>query len=227
MIVSYRHNFIFIKTSKTGGTSVEVGLSMVCGPDDIITPFPPELEAMRPGHEGKNYEIPRDRLDLRDRLVVLLTRSPRVYSKQIGARRIRRYVGKDVWNRSMRIAIVRNPWDREVSRFFFKRKKRSLPPTFEAFVTKVTPRQPMDNYIAHSLDGRNIATRILRYETLREDFAALMRDFGVDEPGPLPQLKGEYRPEDARNYREMYTPATRDIVAKAYRQEIEEFGYEF
>jgi hypothetical protein len=227
MIVSHRHDFIFIKTSKTGGTSVEIGLSMICGPDDVITPFPPELEAMRPGHEGKNYEIPRERMDLRDRLVALLTRSPRIYSKQIGARRIRAYVGDEVWNRSKKIAIVRNPWDREASRYFYKRKKKSLPPTFEGFVKKMTARRPMDNFEAHSLDGMNIADRVLRYESLHEDYAALLREFGVEDPPPLPRLKGQYRPAEARDYRQLYNSETRDIVANAYGPEIAAFGYRF
>ena len=38
MIVSHGRRFIFIKTSKTAGTSVEMQLSKFCGPDDIVTP---------------------------------------------------------------------------------------------------------------------------------------------------------------------------------------------
>lgn len=39
MIVSHKYKFIFIKTAKTAGTSTEIALSRICGPDDIITPF--------------------------------------------------------------------------------------------------------------------------------------------------------------------------------------------
>lgn len=39
MIASYKCNFIFIKTRKTAGTSVELALGEHCGPDDIITPI--------------------------------------------------------------------------------------------------------------------------------------------------------------------------------------------
>ena len=38
MIVSHDRRFIFVKTSKTAGTSVEMQLSVFCGPDDIVTP---------------------------------------------------------------------------------------------------------------------------------------------------------------------------------------------
>ncbi len=47
MIVSHKHQFVFLKTRKSAGTSAEIALSKHCGPDDIITPLSPEDEAMR------------------------------------------------------------------------------------------------------------------------------------------------------------------------------------
>ena len=47
MIVSHSNKFIFVKTRKTSGTSMEVSLSQVCGPDDIITPISFEDELVR------------------------------------------------------------------------------------------------------------------------------------------------------------------------------------
>ena len=42
MIVS--HKFIFIKSKKTAGTSMEIALSRYCGDRDIITPIIPETK---------------------------------------------------------------------------------------------------------------------------------------------------------------------------------------
>lgn len=48
MIVSHRHRFIFIKTQKVAGTSVEIALSKFLGPDDVVTPIlDPADEALR------------------------------------------------------------------------------------------------------------------------------------------------------------------------------------
>lgn len=38
MIVSHDLRMIFLKTKKTAGTSLELSLSSLCGPLDVITP---------------------------------------------------------------------------------------------------------------------------------------------------------------------------------------------
>ena len=37
MIISHKHKFIFFKTRKTAGSSIQVSLAKYCGEDDIIT----------------------------------------------------------------------------------------------------------------------------------------------------------------------------------------------
>ena len=61
VIASHQHRFIFLKTRKTAGTSVEIALSKVCGPDDIITEISPEDEKLRQAAGGRppqNFESP-------------------------------------------------------------------------------------------------------------------------------------------------------------------------
>ena len=57
MIISHKYKFIFLKTTKTAGTSVEISLSRFCGDDDIITPIDFADEAIRQlfGKKPQNY----------------------------------------------------------------------------------------------------------------------------------------------------------------------------
>ena len=47
MILSEKHKFVFIKGMKVAGTSVEMALSTLCGPHDIVTPISPIDELAR------------------------------------------------------------------------------------------------------------------------------------------------------------------------------------
>jgi hypothetical protein len=225
MIVSHSRRFIFLKPKKVGGTSIELALSELCGPEDIITPV--NEEHLRKGRGPQNYIVP-----YRDWLWHLGLRRDGASSPQIvfaahsRGRDIKRHLGSKVWNEYLKATIVRNPWDREVSRFFWVRGRPRMPDVFDEFVEKVTRKHPIGN------DGLRCGIHkdggfLMRYENLAEDFSAFVRTLGVTEVPLLPQAKGGTRPPEARSYREIYSKRSRDMISDIYRREIDALGYEF
>jgi len=61
MIVSRRHRFIFIKTHKTAGTSIEISLSRYCGASDIVSKDRHRVRSLVDKREGWLSLAGRDR----------------------------------------------------------------------------------------------------------------------------------------------------------------------
>lgn len=233
MIVSHKHRFIYLKSRRTGSTSVEIALADLCGPDDIVTPLNGDRTPADPERRinWQNHEIPRERWPLLARVQVGLGATKRAAGVElfnhIRARRLRALIGPEVFDAYRKVSIERNPWDREVSSYFFTYKRRGRRPSFEDFVATLgRGRKPIDNFDIYSLDGRVIADPILRFETLAEDFARLMAMLGIPDPPALPHANASAR-RGEKAYRELYTATSRDRVAEVYRREIDHFGYRF
>lgn len=64
--------------------------------------------------------------------------------------------------------------------------------------------------------------RILRFETLTEDFRLVCADLGI-AARPLPW----YNRSDRGHYSSYYDDALRDLVRRRFTLEIERFGYTF
>src|SRR6056297_785309 len=115
MIISHKHKFVFIKTTKTAGTSVEIALSKHCGEQDVITPIMPEDEAIRTkcGYRGPQNYLP----SLPDGTELKL-------NNHAHAIRALRVIGKQAWKKYFTFSFERNPFDRVVSAYHFIKKNR-------------------------------------------------------------------------------------------------------
>lgn len=233
MIISHAHRFIFLKTQKCAGTSIELALSEICGPEDVITSLSADDEALKSaaGRPAQNTVIPiaYRPLDWRLREVLRFRTSWRAskFYEHMPASKIRRSMDPVLFDSYQKVTIVRNPWDREVSLYFWHYRKKETRPSFERFVQMPRFRPQRKTFDLYSINGEIVAGTILRYETLREDFNRFIATLGVDRELELPNAKGAHRPRVARNYREFYTAKTQSIVARRYANEIEVFGYQF
>jgi hypothetical protein len=228
MIISHAHRFIFIKTYKTAGTSIEVFLSKHCGDDDVLTPIRPPVETHRPrNHRGvvNPFASPRQAGDLRSNLEDLIRL--RKYYNHIPAYKVRQRAPARVWSQYLKFCVERNPWDKTVSHYYMRRDieaGRGTELTLEEYFRRGRFRL---NYPLYTEPGARkcIVDRVLRYERLDADLAELMRELGVPFDGTLGvKAKGAHR-RDRRSYRDVLEPRHAEIVARVFADEIALHGY--
>lgn len=234
MIVSHRHRFIFLKTRRTAGTSVELALAELCGSEDIITPLAPDHDvpvseperlrserARRPQNYLRASELPQ-RPTRADGIVP--PRREVDYYEHIRAPRARRYLGKDIWRSYFKFAFERNPWDRLVSHYFFLRSRGSVG-TFEHTIRNELGRRAQ-NHLVYTKEGELMVDFVGRYETLERSLAEALARIGVEAKLTLPRANSESR-TDKRHYSTFYTDQLRDYVATLCAPEIALMGYTF
>jgi hypothetical protein len=238
MIVSHRYGYIFVKTRKTAGTSLEIALSRHAGDSDVITPITPEDEQLRQREGGvgpQNYTLSR-RWALRDATAALRQGQPRSAAYRVlhGSRLrnhtpaslIRQVVGNGIWEQYTTFAVERNPWDRAVSSYYWETKDDDPPPSFAEFL-KRTSDETLSCRSRYAIDGVVAVDAVLQYERLQTDLPDLWTALGLPGEPRLPRAKGAFRPRGSRDFRSMFSDADAERIARVCRAEIAEQGYTF
>ena len=231
MILSHEHKFIYIKTYKTGSTSIEAALSAVCGPRDVITEASEPLRGVRQ-KPAQNYRIDHPAKPSRPLLKRLLGRPERHYHPSVGyyehmpAWRVRAYAGEEVWTRYFKFSFERNPWDRQVSWYHYKTKSKTGAdkPTFDEFNAD-RRRAFVENWDLYTEHGAIVLDFIGRYEAIDDDFASVLAKIGLAGQTALP--RANVSRDRAGGYRDSFTAESRALVAEWYEPEIRTFGYAF
>jgi len=231
MIISHEHKFIFLKTKKTAGTSIELALSQLCGPDDIITPLTATDEALRAGGRGaQNWRLhgwwssPRP---FWKRRFFKFTAEDYGFYNHISAKQAKGLLNDDrIWRSYFKFAFDRNPWDRQVSAYHFRYRRSGNPPSFPDYIRR-DRRAWINNYDIYSIDGRDPCVDFVgRFEKLAEDFRTALKEVGMSFDQELPRAKSDYR-RTQKHYREYYDDESRWIVSDWYSREIRLLDYEF
>jgi len=225
MIVNHAFKFIFLKTRKTAGTSVELALSRYCGTGDIVTPLYREDEAVRTalGFCGpQNCDIPRRHYAWRDWLRALRGKPARLKNHSVAAL-VKRTVGDEIFDSYFKFAIERNPFDKAISRYYWNTRDDAQKGEFSEVLAKLSPRQ-LSSWDVYSIDDSIVVDRVLRYENLSAELEEVRRAIGLPEPLDLPRAKGSHRREK-KHYSELLDPACRALIEARCAREIEAFGY--
>ena len=227
MIVSHTHRFIFIKTRKTAGTSIELALSDIAGEDAIVTPLIPR----EPGHTPRNYKGERrDMLrwaianpDGRARALSCLLREPGVsnrrnYYNHMPAWLVRAKLGETMWRGYYKFCCERNPWEKTVSLYWWAIRDEAVVPPFEDWV--LTDDRVVSDWPLYTLDGHIAVDDVVQYDELDAGLARVCKHLGVRDL-ELPRAKRAGRGGEV-----LYTSRAAEHVRSVFHREIEAFGYE-
>jgi hypothetical protein len=230
MIVSHEHRFIFLKTKKTAGTSLELALSQLCGPDDVITPLAPTDEGLRAGGRGaQNWRLhgwwgsPRP---FWKRRFFKINAEDYGFYNHMPAAAAKALLNDDkAWRSYFKFTFDRNPWDRQVSWYHHHYRRKDAPPPFSAFIHS-DRRARINNYEIYSIEEDVAVDFIGRFETLKQDLQHALGQVGLKFEAELPRAKTTFR-SGATPYREYYDGDTRAIVGDWYKREIKLLDYAF
>ncbi|GAB4461561.1 MAG: sulfotransferase family 2 domain-containing protein [Elainellaceae cyanobacterium] len=226
MLVSHAHQFIYTKTLKTASTSVEAYFEPFCveqGAADLARVREESVSAA--GIVG--YRGPGKPEGCR-------------WWNHMPAAQIRDQLGEDLWTRYFKFCVIRNPYEKAVSAFYFGRSQTKAlsdsPPqnatadaaadaaAFENWLVSHGPPIDRNKYL---IDGQFCLDDVIRHESLAADLERICAKLGVPwNADALPQLKTGTRPKTAIA-QTLYTEASRRLVEAAYEFELDYFGYAF
>lgn len=163
-------------------------------------------------------------------------------------------IGRERWDQYFSFGFVRNPWDRLVSHYAMIRdriadltpeQRREARPfkvelwnyvlhfseDFESFLDNCTglirDRGCYKSFLFNQIDylsdehGRLAVDLVGRFENFEDDANLVLKRIGID--ASVPRLNTSTRTD----YRDYYTPRTRELIGRRFARDIEAFGYEF
>src|SRR6266446_313500 len=196
MLISHKKRFIYLKTIKTAGTSIEIYFERECvdpsmydGPRHLIDETCSEWGVV--GYRGESL-------------------TGKQWFNHMPARAIRDILSRKAWDSYFKFCVVRNPFDKVVSYWWMTldEPKRKFLTAVEFGKIRSEFKQWVmsdDNFpiekdrATYTIDGRVCVDYVLRYESLLADLKAVCGMIGVDfEPWRLGRYKSESRTRQER-----------------------------
>jgi Sulfotransferase family len=228
MLVCHRYQFIFVKTRKTAGTSLEIALSEFCDRNDIITPIFAEDEKIRQnlGYQSpQNYEVPIKNYATKDWLRLALRQKKSFYSNHMAVREIYPRIDSKIWQSYFKFCFDRNPWDKAVSWYYWLTRDLPVRPSFGEFIKNLESYK-ISNFDVYSLHNKIAVDRVGRFENIEQELEEIAKIIGLPHSLKLPKAKGGYR-KDKSSYRDLIETPEKDWIANICSREIKHFGYDF
>jgi hypothetical protein len=216
MIISLKHNYIYIRTRKTGSTSIESILRANLGPDDIIVREDPRVLApvLKPGAVPPTPDE-----------AGLLT--------HIKVSQLRPLIRDEVWDRLFKFTSERHPYEKALSFANYrvdrmktrdKEHKVRKHGSFEDFLDRVVRKGKYSSFRFYAIDGKSVADDYVKLETMAADMHRIGARLGIAMPEEMPHRRETER-ADTRPARDILSGAQKDTIYEHCRAEFELLGY--
>ncbi len=209
VLISHKHKFIFFKTLKTAGSSVESFFGRYCCDPNDKYEYTDEID-----EKISKYGVIGGRLR---------GKHTKWYSHK-KAVNIKRDMNKDRFKDYFKFTIVRNPWDKMVSQYYWLNKK--VP--FKQFIKNNRDKFRDENWNIYSINDTPVCDYYIRYENLEEDIKKVCELVGITDYdlNLLPKHKSGIR-DNSKHWRDHYDEETKKIVFEDNLKEILYFKYRF
>ena len=160
----------------------------------------------------------------------------------MGAADILSIVGEDVWKNYYKFTVIRNPFDKMISLFFFIEKINNKKSRFRRIIRNIVRNgrkneierfrswvrrrgEPRDRN-KYLIDGKECVDYFIRYEELNEGIRHVCDVLSIPyEPSRIPHYKSGIRNKRIA-LEHFYDSETIAVVEKRFAWEIERFGYQ-
>jgi len=210
MIISHRKKFIFIHIYKVAGLSIRAALQRYDDRSASDFPF----------YENIKFALGKRFKSLSTWAI-----------DHIKAKEIKRHLDPLIYDSYFKFTFVRNPWDWQVSLYHFMLQSPNHPQhrlisrmkSFDEYIDwRINRDMELQFEFVYDTEGNKIVDFVGRFESLQNDFDEACRRLNI-ETATLPVInKSRHLP-----YREYYNERTRQMVAEAFKKDIETFHYEF
>ncbi len=201
MIISSEKRFVFIKTMKTAGSSIEVFLAKQSLGASVITPQFPLVG----GYSGVNSSG---------------------FFDHCSADWVREWMGESSWGSFYSFCVERDPWEKVLSLYsMHKSRGRKDAEDFDRWLDEKIFPINFPIYTASNDPNKIIVNRVLKYENLVSDLSEVFLDLGIPFSNSLGvNEKGNYR-TDRRSAREILTLKQYNLIGDAFSHEINLHGW--
>lgn len=211
MLISHSNRFVFLKTKKTAGTSLQAYLARRGGAlCDAVTS---KAHIMLPAGSGLGFES---------------------LGPHAGAAEVFKVFGRSLAQSAV-IVSERNPYDKLVSAYFYRHYKFDWPVEGDGLAADFETRLRAGRFDAlmsddvYRIGDVNIADYLLRYEHLEDDLAETLAALGLPATASLNERrKSHFRPDDYRRaagVAQLFTPDLVDFVRGRFPHYFDRLGY--